>query len=244
MERNQNRTIKREKPKKPKTWVIPKIWNDSEVWILGGGPSMPRQFGVPEEVIQQVLNGQSPPSVYSPYLYPIHSRNVIGINASYMIGDWMKVIFFGDKGFFESHRRSLAKYPGLVVTCAQPNSHRYGDYGIKVVKRDGMKAGISPDPNTVRWNHNSGAAAISLAYHLGAKRINLLGFDMKRDEVSNKTHWHAAYNKTLKDKTFERHLRGFPQIAADAKKLGIEVINVSPESAIQSLPKATLKEVI
>ncbi len=236
------KTIKREKPKKPNTWVIPKIWDDGECWILGGGPSMPRQFGVPESVIQQVLNGVKPPSVYSPYLYPIHQRNVVGINAAYLIGNWMKVIFFGDQGFFKSHKLRLAKYPGLVVTCAAPKAYEYRRYGIKLVERDSMKAGISSEPNKVIWNHNSGAAAISLAVHLGAKKIRLLGFDMRADESN--THWHSVYKKNLSDHTVKRHLRGWPQIAADGKKMGVEIINVSPDSAIESLPKATLKEVI
>jgi hypothetical protein len=39
-------------------------------------------------------------------------------------------------------------------------------------------------------------------------------------------------------------LLGFPQIKEDAKKMGIEIINVSPMSEIQEFRKVSLKEVI
>ncbi len=237
------RTIKREKPKKPNFWKVPKIWDNGECWILGGGPSMPRQFGVPEEVIQQVLNGDKPPSVYSPYLHPIHGRNVIGINAAYLIGNWMKVIFFGDAGFFKSHKKNLAKYPGLVVTCAPPKHEKYHEYGVKLVGRNAMKHGITTNSKEVRWNFNSGASAINLAVHFGATKIKLLGFDMRPDD-STGTHWHSVYKKRSSPATLKRHASVFPSIARDAEELGIEIINVSPNSAIEALPKASLKEIL
>jgi len=37
---------------------------------------------------------------------------------------------------------------------------------------------------------------------------------------------------------------GFPKIATDAKRFGVEIINVSPDSAIKSFKKVSLKEVI
>ena len=36
-------------------WFVPRMWNDGECWILGGGSSLPRQFGVPESVIEKVM---------------------------------------------------------------------------------------------------------------------------------------------------------------------------------------------
>jgi hypothetical protein len=43
---------------------------------------------------------------------------------------------------------------------------------------------------------------------------------------------------------FERHLRGFPEIARDAKQRGIQIINVCPNSAIKEFPKINLKDVL
>jgi hypothetical protein len=110
--------------------------------------------------------------------------------------------------------------------------------------------GISDNPKMVSWNGNSGAAAISLAVHTGAKRIILLGFDMKLS--SSKTqHWHNLYgrgviqdNKKLMKLPFDRHLRGFADIAKDAKRMGIEILNCCPDSAIKEFPRYSLKELI
>ena len=70
-------------------WSVPRMWEEGDVWILGGGPSVPRQFGIPEKVVQDVINGISPPSVYSPYMKALHDKHVIGINVAYLIGNWI-----------------------------------------------------------------------------------------------------------------------------------------------------------
>ncbi len=77
---------------------------------------------------------------------------------------------------------------------------------------------------------NIGAAAINLAYHTGATRVFLLGFDMNLGN-SSRQHWHNVYNrgpivepKRIKKLPFRRHLRYFPNIAYDAKELGLEII--------------------
>jgi len=228
-------------------WQVPKIWEDGDVWILGGGPSVVKQFDIPEEVVKSVIEGTSHPSVYSSYMAPLHDKHVIGINVAYMIGSWIDMVFFGDIGFFLKHMNELAKFPGLKVSC-HPQADKY-DW-IKFVPRDkNHPRGISEHPARVSWNNNSGSAAISIAANAGAKRIILLGFDMKLDGQS-KQHWHNLYGKRDRKPgkpvrlPFERHLRGFEEIAKDAKKRGIEIINCCPDSAITQFPKYTLRELL
>lgn len=205
---------------------------------------MPEQFGIPSKIIHQVMSGESPPSAYSPYMKELHGKNVIGINAAYLLGNWMKVIFFGDKGFFEKNRKQLLWHPSLKVTCADKKAYDYKRYSIKVLLRDQKKTGISSNRKTVCWNNNSGAASISLARHLGAKRIYLLGFDMKPND-KQMSHWHHHYHgKVIRENVFRRHLNGWPDIVKDAGAMGIEIINVSPDSAIDCLPKVKLRDVL
>jgi hypothetical protein len=124
-------------------------------------------------------------------------------------------------------------------------------FWIKYIPRDNKHPrGISDNPKMASWNGNSGAAAISIAANAGAKRIFLLGFDMKLDD-SRKQHWHDLYGR-LKNRNpkkpqhmpFDRHLRGFAEISKDAKRRGIEIINVCPDSAIREFKKVSLKEII
>jgi hypothetical protein len=241
-------------------WTVPPIWEGDDVWILGGGPSVTKQFGIPDDIVNKVRTGESPPSVYSPYMKPIHDCHVIGINVSYLIGDWIDMMFFGDAKFYLRYKQSLAKWPGLKVSCS-PSTENVP--WIKYLMRDPSRPqGISQRKNCVSWNQNSGASAISLAAHLGAKRIILLGFDMNVDPTGKK-HWHNLYKSATpppargnippkrhkgrviaKIPPFSKHLRGFPEIARNAKAMGIEILNASPDSAITVFPKFSLKELL
>jgi len=89
-------------------WSVPRMWEGGEVWILGGGPSLTKQFDIPDNVVQDVMKGISPPSVYSPYMEAIHNKHVIGINVAYLIGEWIDMCFFGDNKFFMPHQHRLA----------------------------------------------------------------------------------------------------------------------------------------
>ncbi len=232
------------------TWKVPRIWEGGDVWIIGGGPSVAREFNIPDEVVQSVMKGASPLSAYSPYMSSIHDEHVIGINVAYLLGNWLDMVFFGDIGFFLRHEKGLAAFPGLKVSC-HPQMEKYS--WVKCVARDKQHPrGISENPSAASWNGNSGAAAISVAANMGAKRIMLLGFDMKLSD-QRRQHWHNAYGRgVVPDKPtrkptklpFDRHLKGFADIAKDAKRRKIEILNVCKDSRIQEFPKYTLKELL
>jgi len=231
-------------------WKVPRIWEGGDVWIIGGGPSMPKQFGVPEGVIKQVSDGTLPPSAYSPYMKDIHKCHVIAINMAYKIGNWIDMVLFGDNGFYLHERKELADFPGLKISCHPNNDH---DSWVKFLARDtSHTTGISSNPHMVSWNQNTGSAAISLAAHTGAKRIILLGFDMKLAD-NKMQHWHNLYQKgpvdpndkrRIRKLPFARHLAGFSVIAEDAKKMHIEILNACPDSAIECFPKFTVNQLL
>jgi hypothetical protein len=230
------------------TWQVPRIWEGGDVWIIGGGPSVTKQFNIPDNIVKSVLSGSSSPNVYSSYMSALHEKHVIGINVAYLIGDWIDMVFFGDGSFFTAHKRRLAEFPKLKVSC-DPVTNDIP--WVKYLARDKEhQRGISSNPKTVSWNNNSGAAAISVAANAGAKRIILLGFDMKLDN-HNVQHWHDLYGKgeikdvrKLQKLPFERHLRGFQIIKVDAVNRGIEILNASPDSAIDQFPKYKLSDLL
>jgi hypothetical protein len=236
-------------------WDVPAIWKDGECWIIGGGPSMPRQFDIPEEVIRDVMAWKKKPSAYSEYLKPIHDRHVIGVNNAYQIGTWIDAVFFGDCAWYLVHRTALANWQGMKVTCCIRFAQRAAKEmeGIRYLTRDkGHSHGISTRKSCVAWNGNSGAAAISLAVHFGVKRIILLGFDMDLD-MNGVSHWHGKHGPPSSNPPkiqrkrvppFPRHLRGFPEVAKDADELGVEILNASPDSKIEVFRKVTVKDVL
>jgi len=229
------------------SWVVPKIWDGGDVWIFGGGPSVPKQFGIPTDIVKKVISGELLPSAYSPYMEGIHKKHVIGINVAYLVGDWIDMIYFGDPGFFDNHQLGLSNFPGLKISsCPSMASVPW----VKFIPRDlSRKFGISNRPNQIIWNGNSGGAAISIAANAGAKRIVLLGFDMDLD-ASNMKHWHNLYGvgvvslAKMHKLPFDKHKLGFAKIMIDAKKRGIEILNASPNSAIKEVPKVTVKELL
>jgi len=230
------------------SWQVPRMWDEGDVWIIGGGPSVPRQFDIPDKIIHAVVGRRALPDVYSPYMSSIHDKHVIGINVAYLLGDWIDLVFFGDSGFFLKHEEGLSKFNGLRVSChPRVNSIDW----VKYLPKDrNHTRGISTSSRMVSWNGNSGAAAISIAVHSGARRVILLGFDMKLNETQDQ-HWHDVYGrglardeKKIMKMPFHRHLRGFPEIAKDAKRMGVEILNACPDSAIDCFKKVTVKELL
>jgi hypothetical protein len=227
-------------------WAAPPIWEGGECWIIGGGSSVLTEFDVPDDVVRALITRGNPERL-SPYLEPIHRKHVIGINNAFRIGPWIDVMFFGDCGWYPIYREELARFPGLKVTCCPRFNNRAKEQseGVKFLAKDTSKReGITEDRSKVSWNSNSGAAAISLAHHFGVRRIILLGFDMKLSDFDSKiSHWHGSHGGQ-KPPPFPRHLRGFPAIAADAERLGIEIVNANPNSAIECFPKVSVKELL
>lgn len=168
---------------------------------------------------------------------------------AFQLGDWVDFCFFGDDGWFRDHRDALCQFTGMRISCApmfgKTTYHADNGERVKYLIQDPKKShGISDVPYTVCWNANSGAAAISLAAHLGAKKIVLVGFDMQLDSNGN-SHWHKEYQlHPNRRPVFPRHLRGFPIIAKDAERMGIVILNASPDSAITSFPKMTVEAVL
>lgn len=224
-------------------WRVPKMWEDGECWIIGGGQSIFEQFEVPELLQKKILAKDSDVSECSKYFSILYDKHVIGINMAYRLGTWIDILFFGDKGLFFGNQKEIAEYPKLRVSC-HPFFKR--NEFIKYLARDRKQLrGMTEDNSKVVWNGNSGAAAINMAIHTGVKRIVLLGFDMSMN--GKPTHWHKFYNQRSdkrNDSIFKRHLSGFPSIAKHAYRLGVEILNANPNSAITSFRKISVKEIL
>jgi hypothetical protein len=229
-------------------WFVPRMWADGEAWILGGGTSLPRQLGVPEATIQAVMNKElSFIEAYDPYMEPLKDRRVIGTNIAFLFGSWVNVLYFPDKAFYRENKKRMHDFKNLKITDTGnlPVQEKHLQINIKRLRRCNQ-FGLSKEQNVLRWNCNAGAGAINLAYLFGVKRVCLLGFDMKAD-TTEKTHWHSGernYHVVTPDSTFKRFMKRFPMIAQDAKKLGMEILNVNPDSAIEDFPKVKLSEVL
>lgn len=222
------------------TWRIPKLWKGDECFVLGGGPSL-------LQVDVDKLRG----------------RRVIAVNNIVFLKDWFDIMFYGDQGFFNKYRLPLRAFGGLKVTAIKYTGGHIDqrmeyfkkciNNGVKVVLRQvPPPGGLSLNPSVLFWNSSSGGCAINLATLLGAKRVVLCGFDMRRvplEEIRqmpdrlqasadpSEDNWHSAHDKRKLSPYHEGNfLRPFPQIAKDARSQKIEIVNATPGSAIKEFP--------
>ncbi|MCP4475394.1 MAG: hypothetical protein GY821_12680 [Gammaproteobacteria bacterium] len=200
-------------------WHVPKMWEGSTVYVLGGGNSL-----LKEE------------------LHLIEDQRVIGVNCSFLLGDWVDVCWWGDPRWFDWNKEKLSEFGGLKVCCCESLRKRPE---IKVLRR-GKPMGFDLRSDFISWNLSSGVAAINLAFHFGAKRIVLLGFDMSVSD-DGENNWHDLHK--VKDTTrdpYPRFLEAFPHIKRDAATEGVEIINSTMCSMIPEdiIPKKALVKVI
>lgn len=113
---------------------------------------------------------------------------------------------------------------------------------IKMLKNVG-RLGLSLEPGEINHGSNGGYQAINLAVHLGAKRLLLLGYDMKHN--GEKTHWHNGH-KVKSPPTVYNSLMipSYQTIAQPLRDAGVEVINCSEGSALSVFPIMPLDKAI
>lgn len=222
-------------------WTVPPIWKDETVVIAGGGESL-----TADQLSQ--CRGWA---------------RVIVINDGYLLAPWADIHYFCDYKFFEWHYKH--EHPAQkLFGKARATSLFWGFQGMRVALESAAMASqydpsikflrnySSPEwhgghvnektglelgrRDGVRTGGNSGHQAINLAVHLGVSKILLLGFDQKG------THWFGDHPKPS-NADFTNTLAGrYATLLKPLRKLGIAVVNVTPESALQSFPRGTLAD--
>jgi hypothetical protein len=103
--------------------------------------------------------------------------------------------------------------------------------------------GLEEAPTGLRTGKNSGYQAINLAYHLGAARVVLVGYDMRPD-AKGRHHWFGSHPYPTLDPPYPALLEYFGTIAGPLAARGVEVLNATPDSALSCFRRATLEEAL
>ena len=186
-------------------WTPEESWKGSDAYIIGGGSSL-REF-------DWTL---------------LHGKNTIGCNTAFTLGEKVcKMCFFGDQAWFNVFRDRLARFNGLVFTNVR-SLFSCGLPWLWTMERESQ--GLYKDK--LGWNGNTGASALNLALILGAARVFLLGFDMKR--VSDKPNWHNEVIRpaATEPQVYEGFVHDFRYVVRDwkAKFPDRIIINVTKDS--------------
>lgn len=110
--------------------------------------------------------------------------------------------------------------------------------------------GLNTEQGTINsgGEGSSGFQAINLAYHIGATKIILLGYDMQ--STGGKNHWFGDHpkktpegkNTAFMNGTFGRYVKTFRTI--DPARYGIEIINCSRATALDAFPRMRLEDAL
>lgn len=204
-------------------FIVPRPeWQRAErAIIIGSGPSLTDQ--------QLVLCAHAQ--------HPGRTK-IIAVNNTCERAPFADVAYWGD---YTAVKHYIAKLGHCCVewwSGSRTASERYPKRvkWARSAHREGLGDGM------IHLNGNSGVQALNLAACWGAKRIVLVGFDMKRGE-DGRDHWFGQHPRPLvQTQLYPQWLEWFVPVYRDALARGIEIINCTPGSALTITPARTLEE--
>lgn len=201
-------------------WTPEPVWHGQTCFVLASGPSLT------SDLAERVCG-----------------RHTIVVNSSCLLAPWADILFFTDNGWFERHQDIVADWPGMVITLSRATKRALPDK----VKR--VRGELRPDfpplgADHVRQGRSSGHTAVSVALALGAGRIVLLGYDMRL--VDGREHHHDDYAGTPRDLAIYKRefVPGFTGWAAAARRVGAEIVNATPGSAVSEFTFVSLDRIL
>ena len=203
-------------PHRPVVYAtVPRKWPDSTIVCIGGGPSLTQ-----EDV--EAVRGRV--------------DAVIAINDAYRLAPWADVLYACDERWWTWHK-GVKSFAGLKYSL-QKSSLKWR--GVQVLQNTGP-IGLERKPNGLKTGKNSGYQAMNLAFHLGAKRILLLGYDMQ--VAIGKSHWFGSHPGGGPPPV--QSFRGmFRQIVGPLEKEGVSVVNCSRETALDCFTRLPLTQAL
>lgn len=162
---------------------------------------------------------------------------VLAVSDNYRIAPFAEWIYSSCKQWWDVHLREVLATTSADLWTRDPAAQEA--YGLNLLPHRVDSEGIEEDSCA---GNCSGEHAIHLAYHLGATKIVLLGFDMG---ATGQGHWFGKHPKPLANGAdFKTMRKSFPRLAADLRDRGVEVLNATRETALDCFPRVTLAEAL
>lgn len=199
-------------------WAAEKIWPGETAFVLAAGPST------------AALD-----------LSRLAGRKVIAVKSAWAVYPNADVLFFADGRWWHEKRLrpGVDAFAGLIVTTAM----EIGDPRVKRMRKIDPKH-LSAKPGEVALARTSTTGAINLAIHFGAKKIVLLGVDAKLG-AGGRRHNHGLrwpWPKGATAESFAAQAKEFAAIAPSAVKMGVEIVNANPDSAVHVWPRLKFED--
>lgn len=210
--------------------VVQRAWAGHAVVILGGGPSLTSGDG-----LARVKSARSDREG--------RPLSVIAVNNAYQVAPNADVLYYADGRWWSWHkdRDDYRAFQGLRCSIEGSDGEGAGDPDVYRLQLDAT-ATISRDPTRLAHGGNGGYQAINLAALAGAKRIILLGYDMKHD--GKRTNWHAGHPIRTRERIVRNWIPNFRRLAVELANDGVEVINASEDTALDAFPRRPIAELL
>jgi len=114
------------------------------------------------------------------------------------------------------------------------------EHGVNVLRHCSplQCSGISPDPGLI-YGFNSVHHVLSVIHHTGARRVILLGVDMRASG-----HWHVDWPEGGISADYPPMRYSLETLVEPLASAGVEVLNASPGSALTCWPAVELAQVL
>lgn len=195
-----------------------------------------------EETVVVVATGPSAKDV--PLELAKGKARFLAVKDGWTLCPWSEVLYACDHHWWDAHN-GVIPFEGLRLAYDPRTVEKWR--GLKIEKVNISRAHedmLFDKIGTIAWGGNSGYHAINLAAQFGAKRILLVGFDMRIDQGK---HFFGDHSYT-KERPSQANMKAWvPILDRQAEKLaarGIEVLNCSMVSALKAYRKIEFKDAI
>jgi hypothetical protein len=198
-------------------WRVPDEWKGETAVIFGGGPSLNQA-----DVDYAISRGW----------------RRIACNNAYLLDPHADVLCWADQRWYLWNRKDLHKHVGKYKVCWRLVPATTGLTIKTLMHHRGV---VSNDPLAIVAN-NTGQGAINLAYLFGAKRILLLGFDMRTHGAQH--NWHKLHQRGTAQSRYKEVFGPAIAKAGEAiQKKGVTILNCTKDSAMKCFPIVDIREI-
>lgn len=166
---------------------------------------------------------------------------VVVVNDAYKVVPFADICYFADAKWWRWQRAdNVALWDAFSgQKCSIWVGGNLVDEAAVHILRNARREGLSEIPTEICTGSNSGYQAVNIATLAGAARVLLLGYDARG--VGGKDHYFGEHPDKTKP-PYEILKARFKSAAAAAKKLGVEILNATPGSALDCFSRIDLAE--
>lgn len=195
-------------------WEPDRAFEGLTVYIIGGGPSH-------AAIDLDAMRGERFIAVNS------------GCRKVRPIATEADMIYFHDNSWNENRPQLAADWPGPVVTPNRNTKARLGD-AVRRLDIFKLTGAMHAMPDHVQAS--SGHSAACLAAIMGAARVVLIGFEARL--IDGRSHGHDDYTQHDVPAFDGRYIPGWRGLVPAFERMGVDLLNATPDSAIDFLPWA------